>query len=704
MADTDLRKALKDCKKSAEVGYKIASTQEKNLSKVLSMAENRIQGAIADFNSSQCYAPQTAEILERQLIQISDTFNWLSFAFQEDLSKLRERPSRFSITLYGRTQTGKSTLREILTEGDGSSIGKGAQRTTLDVITYNWNGLDITDVPGIGAAVGSEEDEQVAFEAAKTADLILFLITDEGTQPAETECFSRIVDLGKPVIGIMNVKQAIKKDRSLRSNVKNIKSQFDLERLNKIKNQFYQFGSLYGQTWTHIPFIYVHLQSAFEAQQTTNEEAKKNYHALSRIEYLKNRIAQQVLEKGEFYRIKAFIDIISKPLLDSMENLLDQSQINSVQGRTILDKKRQLTSWKTKYRLDGRSQIESLIIRIKSELYGEIAAFAEDHFDDKKADKAWEKLLKERGIEASCQELIRKFEWEGNQKIREVSREITNELRFSTVFVVDKTLRMRRIINGKRVWDWGSIIVGGGLSVATIFATLLGAAAAGPLGIATAAAYGIGIIGSRFFNSKEKLEHEARIKLENNLKKNIVTICANLQRQMEKSLDVIVFDRIERLIKEMNKIDTVIFSLADTQKELAWELNTRLMELNMQLLIEAIRLIGAERLEKIALKVSRVPGKKILILLSSGTDFPREHSEALRRLISTEKIGFVYDTNNMRVLISRVLGREVERSQIGIEEDIGVAYVPLKGAEPEIETRVRLAQQLSQLLIMDQRG
>lgn len=60
MADTDLRKALKDCKKSAEVGYKIASTQEKNLSKVLSMAENRIQGAIADFNSSQCYAPQTA--------------------------------------------------------------------------------------------------------------------------------------------------------------------------------------------------------------------------------------------------------------------------------------------------------------------------------------------------------------------------------------------------------------------------------------------------------------------------------------------------------------------------------------------------------------------------------------------------------------------------------------------------------------------
>ena len=82
---------------------------------------------------------------------------------------------RDRIALVGKNGAGKSTLMEILTEGDGSSIGKGAQRTTRDIRKYTWNGLEITDVPGIGAFEG-EDDEQLAFESAKTADLILFLI------------------------------------------------------------------------------------------------------------------------------------------------------------------------------------------------------------------------------------------------------------------------------------------------------------------------------------------------------------------------------------------------------------------------------------------------------------------------------------------------------------------------------------------------
>jgi len=195
MAGTDLRDVLKECQKSAMSGYRIASAQEKNLSNVLSSAEERIQHAILDFNTSPCYAPETAEQLETQLVEINNAFNRLSFAFKEDLNNLRENLSKFSITLFGRTMAGKSTLMEILTEGDGSSIGKGAQRTTLDVRKYQWNGLEITDVPGIGAFEG-DEDEQIAFEAAKTADLILFLITDDAPQVVDAECFSRIVDLG----------------------------------------------------------------------------------------------------------------------------------------------------------------------------------------------------------------------------------------------------------------------------------------------------------------------------------------------------------------------------------------------------------------------------------------------------------------------------------------------------------------------------
>ena len=700
MTDTDLRDVLKECQKSAAAGYRIASTQEKNLSKVLRSAEEKIQSAIQNFNTSSCYAPDTANLLESQLVEISNAFNRLSFAFRDDLNNLRENLSMFSITLFGRTMAGKSTLMEILTEGDGSSIGKGAQRTTLDVRKYQWNGLEITDVPGVGAFEG-EDDEQIAFEAAKTADLILFLITDDAPQVVDAECFSRIVNLGKPIIGIMNVKKAIQNGKSLRFTEKEIKKQFDMERLNKIKKQFYSFSEQYGQTWTRIPFVYAHLQSAFMSQNATDEETRRIYHNISRIDFLKARIVEQVKGKGEFYRIKTFIDIISNPVLESMENLLDQSQINSMQGRTILAKKRQLREWKLQFQQKGIEQIQSLIVKIKSILNGEIASFAEEHFDDKNADKAWNNLLKKRRIETRCQELLEQLEANCNDNLREISREITNELKFAISFAEDKSLRMHKIINGKRLWDWTAVIAGGGLSIALGITTLIGATAAGLLGLAALAVPVIGFLGSYLFKSRDRKEHEARLKLEKNLRSNVTKICDTLQKQMEKNLNVLVSVRIDGLLREIAKINMVIFSLADTQKELAWGLNTCLMKLNSQLMTEAIRLIGAEGLEYHVKGVARIPGNTSLILLNDGTVFPKEQLDGLYRLMS-ERIGLIYYSDNKKILISRIIGRDIDRSRISIEEKIGVAHVPLQDTSPVIKNRVRLAQQFSRLLIMNQ--
>lgn len=700
MEETNLKQVLKECNKAARIGYKIASAQEKNLNRALTSAQEKIQSTIIDFNSSPCYAPETTELLEVQLVEIRDAFNRLSFAFKEDLQDLRENLSKFSVTLFGRTMAGKSTLMEILTEGDGSSIGKGSQRTTRDVRKYTWNGLEITDVPGIGAFEG-EDDEQIAFEAAKTADLILFLITDDAPQVAEAECFSRIVNLGKPIICIMNVKASIAVDKSLKLALRDVNKRFDMERLDKIRNQFLLFSEQFGQTWSHIPFVYVHLKSAYVALKTDDQEKSKSFHEVSRIDYLKKRIVEQVKTKGEFYRIKTFIDIISKPILESMENLLEQSQINSLQGRTILAKKRQLGAWKTVFYRDGKAQIKSLIVKIKSELNGEIASFAEDHFDDKDADKAWNKFFTLHKVEARCQELLEELEVKSNDKLKEISREITNELKFATSFECDKSLRMHKIIDGKKLWDWSSIVLGGGLSIATGIAYLVGATVAGPLGWAALIVSVIGVGGSFLFKSRDKKEFEARMRLEKKLRENVAQICDTLEKQMNKNLDSLVYVRIEGLMTEMDKINSVIFRLADTQKELAWDLNDHMLELNSQILTESIRLIGAEGLQYHVQSVARIPGNTTLILLNDGTVFPREQKEGLYRLMS-EQIGFVYDSDNKRVLISRVLGRKITRNQVNIEDKIGVVHIPLGDASPNMKNRVRLAQQFSRLLIMNE--
>lgn len=52
------------------------------------------------------------------------------------------------------------------------------------------------------------------------------------------------------------------------------------------------------------------------------------------------------------------------------------------------------------------------------------------------------------------------------------------------------------------------------------------------------------------------------------------------------------------------------------------------------------------------------------------------------------------------MLISRVLGKKIDRKRIKLEEKIGVAYVPIVDETPNLISRVRLAQQFSKMQIV----
>lgn len=405
MAEFDLHDVLNECKTSAQVGYDIASAQYKRLHATIENAEEKIESTLLAFTTSTCYLSDATESLSQQLTETRSDLDRMSFAFRDDLQSQRENLGKFSITLFGRTMAGKSTLMEVLTHGDGSSIGRGAQRTTQDVREYYWNDLKITDVPGISAFEG-EEDESIAFEAAKAADLILFLITDDAPQASEAECFGQILNLGKPVICIINVKASVAEGKSVKLALRDIERKFDEKRLAAIRDQFYSYAEKMGQNWRSIPFVYVHLKSAYMAQHVSDEATSESYLRASRIEHLKDVIVHQVRTKGKFYRIKTFIDIISIPMLTSMESLLQQSLVNSAQGRTILAKKRKLEAWKKEFEKTIETQIAACIAQIQSELNAEIAAFAEEHFADNNADRAWQRLLRERRIQDRCQELM----------------------------------------------------------------------------------------------------------------------------------------------------------------------------------------------------------------------------------------------------------------------------------------------------------
>ena len=52
--------------------------------------------------------------------------------------------------------------------------------------------MKITDVPGI-ASFDGREDDRLALEAAKAADLILFLISDDGVQQEEAKNLAELI-------------------------------------------------------------------------------------------------------------------------------------------------------------------------------------------------------------------------------------------------------------------------------------------------------------------------------------------------------------------------------------------------------------------------------------------------------------------------------------------------------------------------------
>jgi len=283
----DLSEALVECKAFAKRGQTLANDAVSLLKRVVSTVSEELQSEISKLQTSNFNDNATTGSLVSQLSSIRSNFEILPQQLVEDINALSK--TSFSITLFGRTMAGKSTLMEILTRGKGSSIGKGAQRTTRDVRTYIYKDLQITDVPGIAAFEG-EDDENVAFDAAKKCDLILFLITDDAPQACEAECLNRIHELGKPVICLINIKADINNATSLKMFKRDVQKKFDNSRLEAIKQQFFDFGSQYGQDWHTIRFAYIHLKSAFLSQQSDFKENCDELYDLSRFSYVENLI------------------------------------------------------------------------------------------------------------------------------------------------------------------------------------------------------------------------------------------------------------------------------------------------------------------------------------------------------------------------------------------------------------------------------
>ena len=145
-----------------------------------------------------------------------------------------------------------------------------------------------------------------------------------------------------------------------------------------------------------------------------------------------------------------------------------QSSENSEQGSVLVLKRKKLKKWTDDFREDSQKRIDVFIKSLVGELKREVASFAEDNYDNSNADTKWKAVLDKHHIESRVSELLKELANECETELREICREINFELKFSYTNFTDKSIKMPFIFDGKRAWNWATILTSGGLMLSLI--------------------------------------------------------------------------------------------------------------------------------------------------------------------------------------------------------------------------------------------
>ncbi len=209
--------ALGQCKKAAKGEFAYISGRVDEVkaigNEVSGMAlpefDDDMLGLTAD-EKDRCKAlrDEARKLFEGFKSEFKDEFALL----RQDLDKITWESADFKVVLFGRTQVGKSTIREALTCGDGATIGHGSSSTTKTCHEYTWRNLHVWDTPGIDSRKDTNRDEsgvgdeeRAANEKLETADMAVFVCKTDSLEPKERQRLAQIVASGRPFVILMNV-------------------------------------------------------------------------------------------------------------------------------------------------------------------------------------------------------------------------------------------------------------------------------------------------------------------------------------------------------------------------------------------------------------------------------------------------------------------------------------------------------------------
>jgi GTP-binding protein EngB required for normal cell division len=99
-----------------------------------------------------------------------------------------------SLVFAGQYSAGKSTILKALTGIEDIIIGAGI--TTQEAHSYDWNGIEVIDTPGIHTTLRPDHDE-ISYQAIANADMLVYVVTQELFDESIGQNFRRLLEKDK---------------------------------------------------------------------------------------------------------------------------------------------------------------------------------------------------------------------------------------------------------------------------------------------------------------------------------------------------------------------------------------------------------------------------------------------------------------------------------------------------------------------------
>ena len=634
---SELRKALIACEYANTQGYGDSMVYLKELKDSIDKASYIISECV---NGMQMYHVNDSCLINTvkdQLMKVQTEFEKSYFETEKNLGIKNKQSAKFNITLFGRTKAGKSTLMEILTHGDGSRMGKGGQRTTRDVRSYDWNGMSVTDVPGIDAYNG-EEDDTLAEQAAVFADLILFMITAGQPESTEADWLVKLKKMDKPIICVCNFKQSIGEgidDLRLKRLLKSPEKLKERMNIDELVEQFNQFVNEQLPN-EHVDFFVTHLLAKFASQQLVYKDVSIQLDEISRFGRIENAITQEVYRHGVLHRKKSYLSIIDSPLYMQMNQLFQFSAVAYSQFRIIQDKKKIFKKWCDEFNKNEKEKLHQAIKRTYNQLRNSVPGFVEEHLQDDDVSGEWSRHCRNYNIQQSINDSIESTKERLKEKSAELFSELDQELRVNIKYKAEKKLGNYQFVDWKKTANWVGALGSAGLGIAALIlsSTPIGWAALGVAAVFSLVAW---LLDSREDKLRERRK-ELRSKIGESIDRNEEKTLRKIDRWFVRTIRQAEKD----VINKLGLLEKSMLSLSSGERELALGYCENHREITKKIVDNILDSMNISDEEKSRVKYAvRVPGRRLTLVVDGKERLNIKFADVTSRLGSKETINVI---------------------------------------------------------------